>query len=153
MMKTYARVENSIVQEIILPATYDEDDPADQPTYKAGDEIPIELRYASEFVATLVDVTRLDPMPSWYWTYDGNAFLPYQPPQPTAAEILKANTQTRDALLTQASRAIAPLQYAVDLEDATDADLALLKKWKQYSVAVNRVDLKKPDPAWPKTPA
>lgn len=152
MMKSYARIEDGIVQEIILPATYGEDDPSDSPSYKAGDEIPIERRYASEFVATLVDITGLERMPSWYWMYDGKNFQPYQPSKKTAAEILQANTQTRDALLIQASRAIAPLQYAVDLEDATDADVSRLKKWKQYSVAVNRVALDELDPTWPHPP-
>lgn len=45
----------------------------------------------------------------------------------------------RDGLLQQAAIRIAPLQDAVDLDESTPAEVALLKKWKQYRVAVNRV--------------
>lgn len=38
-----------------------------------------------------------------------------------------------------ADNAIAPLQDAVDIGDATDAELALLKAWKTYRVALNRL--------------
>ncbi|ONH52903.1 hypothetical protein BLL36_18270 [Pseudomonas cedrina subsp. cedrina] len=45
----------------------------------------------------------------------------------------------RDYLLSVAAIRIAPLQDAADLDEATTAEVALLKKWKQYRVAVNRV--------------
>jgi hypothetical protein len=35
--------------------------------------------------------------------------------------------------------AIAPLQDAMDIDEATDADVALLKAWKKYRVALNRL--------------
>lgn len=38
-----------------------------------------------------------------------------------------------------ADAAIAPLQDAVDLEDATDAELVMLKEWKRYRVALSRL--------------
>lgn len=41
---------------------------------------------------------------------------------------------------------IAPLQDAVDLEEATDAEQAALKAWKKYRVALNRVS---DQPAYP----
>jgi len=54
-----------------------------------------------------------------------------------------------------ADKAIAPLQDAVDIDDATDADVVLLKAWKKYRVALNRL----PDEpgytssiSWPVTP-
>lgn len=75
------------------------------------------------------------------------------PPPPTDDEIKTINTNTRDALLAAATLAIAPLQDAVDLDEATDADTALLKQWKQYRVAVNRVDLTQASPAWPAAPS
>ncbi|MDN4498002.1 tail fiber assembly protein [Pseudomonas mosselii] len=56
----------------------------------------------------------------------------------------------------QADQAIAPLQDAVDLDEATEAEAALLKNWKRYRVALNRV-LEQPGyPAeidWPAPPA
>jgi hypothetical protein len=48
--------------------------------------------------------------------------------------------------------AIAPLQDAVDLDEATQAETDQLKKWKQYRVAVNRIDLTQASPVWPLQP-
>ena len=89
------------------------------------------------------------------WSYDGTTFSP--PPAapvvpPTAAEILSTNTAQRNALLTQAASAIAPLQDADDLDEATAEETALLKAWKQFRVAVNRVDLTLALPPWPQPP-
>lgn len=75
------------------------------------------------------------------------------PPVPTAEEILVGNKATRDALLGAAALAIAPLQDAVDLEMATEIDLALLRLWKLHRVAVNRVELTLAEPQWPPSPA
>ncbi|RON86882.1 phage tail protein [Pseudomonas fluorescens] len=44
-----------------------------------------------------------------------------------------------DRRRTIADKAIAPLQDAVDIDDATDADVVLLKAWKKYRVALNRL--------------
>ncbi|MNJ77635.1 Caudovirales tail fiber assembly protein [compost metagenome] len=47
-----------------------------------------------------------------------------------------------------ADDAIAPLQDAVDLEEATEAEAAKLKAWKKYRIALIRV----PDqPGYPNT--
>ena len=87
------------------------------------------------------------------WTYADGAFTAPPVVPPTPAEILFTNTRSRDGMLAAATLAIAPLQDAVDLDDATDADTALLKKWKQYRVAVNRIDLTLAAPSWPVAPA
>jgi hypothetical protein len=55
-MKTYARIEDGIVVEIIPPATWPD-----------GSEIPIEQRFTAQFVATLVDISEYDPQPQWSW--------------------------------------------------------------------------------------
>lgn len=67
-----------------------------------------------------------------------------------------AALETIDSMLREAALRIAPLQDAFDLDDASDEEIALLKKWKQYRVSVNRV----PDQAgfpenikWPEKPA
>lgn len=89
------------------------------------------------------------------WTYVSGEFIapePTAPIPPTSEEVLANNTAKRDALLAQATLAIAPLQDAVDLEEATVDEVALLKKWKQYRVAVNRIDLTQPSPTWPPQP-
>lgn len=154
-MRTYAHIDQGRVAEIIGPLSYAEDviDENGEVIHKAGDDIPIGDRYTPEFVATLVDITDLDPMPTAGMIYDGTNFSEYVPPAPSAADILAANTATRDALLAQATQAINPLQDAVDLEEATASETALLKLWKQYRVAVNRVDLAQQYPAWPNTPS
>lgn len=149
-MKTYAHVQDGRVVEIILPMVYEFD--ADDESYKAGDEIPINQRFTPEFVATLVDISEVSPQPTVGMAYDGTTFSDYVPPPLSDAQILAANTAMRDLLLAQAAAAIAPLQDAVDLEEATDAEVALLKQWKQYRVAVNRIDLAHGNPIWPVAP-
>ncbi|EOF5167250.1 tail fiber assembly protein, partial [Salmonella enterica] len=45
---------------------------------------------------------------------------------------------------------IAPLQDAVDLDEATDEEKARLLAWRKYRVLVNRVDTS--NPVWPDKP-
>lgn len=55
-----------------------------------------------------------------------------------------------------ADEAIAPLQDAVDIDDATDEEKALLTLWKKYRVALNRLPDQEGYPAtisWPAPPA
>lgn len=84
------------------------------------------------------------------WTYAAPVLPP--PPPPTADEILASNTVTRNQLLAAATLAIAPLQDADDLGEATADETALLKSWKQFRVAVNRVDLTLQNAPWPVAP-
>lgn len=49
-MKTYARIANGLVAEVIPPATLDD-----------GTEIPIAERFTQDFVSTLVDASALIP--------------------------------------------------------------------------------------------
>lgn len=81
-----------------------------------------------------------------------------QVPVPTAPveDALQFATRQLQALRMQADYAIAPLQDAVDLDDATDAEVAALKAWKKYRVALSRVPDQPgyPDAIdWPVTPA
>ncbi|MBT2372340.1 tail fiber assembly protein [Pseudomonas fluorescens] len=69
-----------------------------------------------------------------------------------AADALGEITRLR----ADADYAIAPLQDAVDVDEATDADLAALKSWKKYRVALNRVPEQPDYPLaieWPEVPA
>lgn len=78
------------------------------------------------------------------------------PLPPTPEEALVAANAERDRLLGIAALRIAPLQDATDLDDATAADAANLKLWKQYRVAVNRVSSQTGFPVtidWPLQPA
>jgi hypothetical protein len=75
---------------------------------------------------------------------------------PTPAQLMAAANSQRDSLLGVAGLRVAPLQDAVDLGAATDADMANLKLWKQYRVAVNRVSAQTGFPTtidWPAPPS
>ncbi|WP_282561258.1 tail fiber assembly protein [Providencia rettgeri] len=61
------------------------------------------------------------------------------PPKPKEQHIAEAEQQ-KQILLSEATEAIAPLQDAVDLDIATDEEIALLREWKKYRVLLNRVD-------------
>ncbi|WP_145598788.1 tail fiber assembly protein [Yersinia alsatica] len=140
-MKTYAFVQRGQVFEIINPVT-DSD----------GKEIDIKDRYAPDFVAVMYDITDMDPAPKLGWAYKDGVFAEPVPYQPSAEEILEINERERDRLLTISVLAIAPLQDAVDLDDAKPEEVVMLKKWKQYRVEVNRTELTKLKPAWPVAP-
>jgi hypothetical protein len=58
----------------------------------------------------------------------------------------------RDALLAFAAIRIAPLQDAIDLDEATAEEIAGLKEWKQYRIALNRLDLTTNIVDWPLAP-
>ncbi|PHM22019.1 virus tail fiber assembly protein lambda gpK [Xenorhabdus ehlersii] len=56
-------------------------------------------------------------------------------------------------LMSQATNSIAPLQDAVDLGMATDAEKSALTEWRKYRVLLNRVDCSTaPDIPWPEQP-
>lgn len=55
-----------------------------------------------------------------------------------------------------ADDAIAPLQDAVDLEEATETEVSTLKEWKRFRVALNRLPDQEGYPIeidWPAPPA
>ncbi|HHH2926866.1 tail fiber assembly protein [Citrobacter farmeri] len=58
--------------------------------------------------------------------------------------------QKKGFLLAEANIAITPLQDAIDLDMATDAEKSLLLAWKKYRVLLMRVDTAKP--VWPTLP-
>ena len=77
--------------------------------------------------------------------------LPYEPPPMDAAGAIAE----RNALLAAAALRIDPLNDAVELGDATPAEVAALKAWRQYRVALNRIEQQAGFPAavdWPKAP-
>lgn len=68
------------------------------------------------------------------------------------SEVVAETTSRREA----ADAAIAPLQDAVDLEEATEAEAAELKAWKRYRVSLNRLPEQESYPneiQWPTPPA
>lgn len=81
------------------------------------------------------------------WVFDGKKIIPRVY---TTEELITQTTAKRDSLMAAANAAITPLQDAVDLDDATSEEEALLKEWKKYRVALNRLDLSAP--IWPVPP-
>lgn len=74
------------------------------------------------------------------------------PPKSKEQHIAEAGHQ-KQMLLSEAAEAIAPLQDAVDLDIATDEEIALLKEWRKYRVLLNRIDTSlAPDIDWPQNP-
>ncbi|MEA1062774.1 tail fiber assembly protein [Erwinia sp. HR93] len=87
-------------------------------------------------------VTGEDGLPAW-----GDL------PAPSLEELIAIAEAKKSSLLAAASAAIAPLQDAVDIEIATDEEIAQLLVWKKYRVLLNRVDTSTaPDIAWPEAP-
>ncbi|GAB4593357.1 phage tail fiber assembly protein [Edwardsiella tarda] len=72
---------------------------------------------------------------------------------PTNEELVAISEKKKLQLLAKAADAIAPLQDAVDLSDATPDEEARLKAWKRFRVEVNRVDTSAaPNISWPAQP-
>lgn len=71
------------------------------------------------------------------------------PLTPLPAEVLAMARTERARLLTYATLRINPLQDDVDNDESTPEGAALLKLWKQYRSAVNKVETK---PGWPDSP-
>ncbi|HDV8348842.1 TPA: tail fiber assembly protein [Burkholderia vietnamiensis] len=79
-----------------------------------------------------------------------------QPAPPTTAQMAADALCRRDELMAQATVKIAPLQDAVDLGSATAAETGMLTQWKQYRIALNRIEQQAAFPAsiaWPQIPS
>lgn len=75
--------------------------------------------------------------------------------QPTADQVIAAVLTRRDELFAVAARAIAPLQDAIDLDEAVAEERSEWTAWKQYRVALNRIQQQPDYPSsieWPVAP-
>ncbi|WP_338885547.1 tail fiber assembly protein [Xenorhabdus sp. TH1] len=61
-------------------------------------------------------------------------------PPPTPEQLQQRAESEKRYRMLHAINAIAPLQYAVDLQMATDTEQSKLTEWKRYCVLLNRVD-------------
>lgn len=152
--------------EIIAPITYGVNvfDPQDPPReavtaddgvvispehpgtllHAAEDEVPIEERFTPEFVATLREYDpATEPNP------------PELEPPPLPPVTVEQVLATRDARKAYATTMIDPLADAVEMDEATPAEVAALKAWKQYRLALSRIEQQAGFPAsveWPTAP-
>lgn len=79
-----------------------------------------------------------------------------QKAQTAAEQMLAAVVAEVAQRRAAADTAIAPLQDAVDLDEATELEVAALKQWKRYRVVLNRLPDQPGYPAtidWPAPPA
>ncbi|ADO10843.1 Tail fiber assembly protein from lambdoid prophage [Pantoea vagans C9-1] len=129
-MKTYARIENQRVAEIV-----------------ALNVKPEKLYHPS---LVWVDITALPEQPDINYRYIDGLFT--TPVKEAENAVLIASSRLA-AEMDEANRAIAPLQDAVDICIATDDEIARLAEWKRYRVELSRIDTSKaPDIEWPVKP-
>lgn len=129
-MKTYARIEDQHVAEIVLL------------------NVKPEKLYHPSLI--WVDITALPEQPGVNYRYSDGVFA--APVTEAENAVLIASSRLA-AEMDEANRAIAPLQDAVDISIATDAEIARLAKWKRYRVALSRIDINKAtDIEWPVKP-
>ncbi|MTB44156.1 tail fiber assembly protein [Providencia sp. wls1950] len=105
-------------------------------------------QYYSTLNASQLIINELGPLPAhitdikpnhWDDVWDGTKWM-LKPP-PSNEELIFQTEQRKQALLSDATIAIAPLQDAVDLGIATEKEREELRAWKEYRVEVNRVDV------------
>ncbi|KAF6663698.1 tail fiber assembly protein [Pantoea sp. EKM101V] len=128
-MKTYARIENQRVAEIV-----------------ALNVKPEKLYHPS---LVWVDITALPEQPDINYRYSDGVFTAPETDAENAALIASSRLA---AEMDEANRTIAPLQDAVDISIATDAEITRLAEWKRYRVALSRIDTSKaPNIEWPES--
>lgn len=129
-MKTYARIENQRVAEIV-----------------ALNVKPEKLYHPS---LVWVDITVLPVQPDVNYCYSDGVFTAPVTESENAALIASSRLA---AEMDEANRTIAPLQDAVDISIATDEEITRLTEWKRYRVELSRIDTSKaPDIEWPVKP-
>lgn len=88
------------------------------------------------------------------WAYENGEFIAPTEMEKTKDELITEAESQKQSLIYEANTKISVLQDAVDLEMATEEEVALLKEWKKYRVLLNRVDTSTaPDIEWPEKPS
>jgi len=130
-MKTYARIEEQRVAEIV-----------------SLDVKPEKLYHPS---LVWVDISALETPPDVNFIYRDGVFTA---PVIEAEDLVYLAASRQAAEMEEASRLMAPLQDAVDIGKATQEEIDRLNEWKEYRVMLNRIDTTKaPDIDWPQKPA
>ena len=129
-MKTYARIENQCVAEIVSL------------------NVKPEKLYHPSLV--WVDITAQPEQPDVNYNYSDGVF---SAPTTEAENAVLIASSRLAAEMDVANRTIAPLQDAVDISIATNAEIARLAEWKRYRVKLSRIDINKAlDSEWPEMP-
>ncbi|ELY4543923.1 tail fiber assembly protein [Cronobacter sp. EKM101R] len=119
------------------------------------------IRSCSEDVSLLwpvgLSVTEIDKntVPDGFdisgkWIFNGTKIAPYEL---SADELIVEAKNKKERLLREALEIITPLQDAVELDMATETEIADLAAWRRYRVLLNRVNPSDaPDIDWPARP-
>lgn len=144
--RIFAEMNGDAIWGIVTTPVYGADDePLRGPD---GEELTFEQTYGSG-VVPYVELTGMDPMPAQGWIYDGESFSP--PPDNTPT-IPQQNESMREGFLQQARIAMVPLLMSLQLDNATDDESILAKKWQDYYRALQSVDTSVVDVVWPVRP-
>lgn len=149
-------VENEESEDVILALTNDVDNATETYNQAMATLAPIESKYQTlrtEYDAILPvffevreNISTMKKMTA----KEVEAHL--NPPISKEQYIARAEAQ-KQSLLEEATNVIAPLQDAVDLDMATDEEMAQLTALRKYRVLLNRVDTStEPDIEWPEKP-
>ncbi|MDM9555955.1 MULTISPECIES: tail fiber assembly protein [Pseudomonas] len=132
-------------------------------TLPHGHDAPYEVRFPQDvFFEENGKVPLPTPDPETYAPAQGFAAIDWtlvetaeDKAAAAATQLLESVTQDIAQRRMAADTAIAPLQDAVDLEEATAEEVDRLKNWKRYRIALSRVSEQSGYPAaidWPATP-
>ncbi len=141
-MRTFARIQDSVVVEMLPPP--------DLPKKLIPEDGDIRLLYHPDLA--LIEVTDIEPMPGLGWLIDGEGFSAPIPYQRSTEEIRAENKSTFDALAASASVAMTPLLMSLQLGNASDEEKVKATLWQDYSRRLNEVNLGSEKPVWPITP-
>lgn len=140
------RINGDLVLTLMLP--HDADAPQ-------GARFPVDL-YPADGQVQLPGLELGERLTAYPGVIDWSQAITAEAKAQAAAEQLLAATIAELAQRRAAAdAAIAPLQDAVELEEATEAEVALLKEWKRFRVALNRLPEQMDYPAnieWPNPP-
>ncbi|WP_256216660.1 tail fiber assembly protein [Pseudomonas sp. NBRC 111142] len=142
------RVDGRLIITLLLPHAADAPESA---------RFPADIIDPADGAVKLPGLDLVPPNPPSTGVIDWTKLVTTEQKAQAAAErllaLVHAETSQRRAA---ADSAIAPLQDAVDLDEATEAEAALLKEWKRYRIALNRLPEQAGYPAtidWPAPPA
>ncbi|WP_236247827.1 tail fiber assembly protein [Pseudomonas mosselii] len=126
-------------------------------------DAPYEARFPADIIdppdgeVALPGIAATEPQPATVGVIDWSRVITAGQKAANLLEQQRAEAAAEIALRrAQADQAIAPLQDAVDLDEATEAEALRLKEWKRYRVALNRLPEQPGYPAvidWPAPPA
>ena len=79
-------------------------------------------------------------------------FIEPEPMRLTNEQIIYQNQQIKESLLKETNIEIDILNDKIEFDDATDDDVAILKKWKLYRINLKKLDVSDTNVIFPEKP-